>query len=216
DSFLNQAQWVYYVCMVTAVIMTVLFWTLTRSRFGRAFIALRDSEIGAEQMGVNVPLYKALAFAISSFYAGIAGGLFFTVQTFVAPESLGFLESILFLVAIVIGGLGTILGSVFGALFLTFQAELISNLSDYVPDADRLRGAIYGTLLIGTILLFPRGLAWFAQTLVGLGPSGLWRSMREGLSAEQVRRNAAGLLERLGAQRLRVRERNEQDKNDHR
>ncbi len=164
---LNHDQWLYYTTLFSAVLMTVLFWNLTRSRIGRAMIALRDSEIAAEQMGINVPLYKALAFGISALYAGIAGGLFFQAQAFVGPESLGFLDSLLFLVAIVLGGLGTILGSVIGALFLTFQAELINKLGDVVSQAARLRGVIYGGLLIGTILLFPRGLAWFVQGLLG-------------------------------------------------
>ncbi len=182
DGFLDQAQWLYYVTMLTAVLMTILFWNLTHSRFGRAFIALRDSEIGAEQMGINVTMYKGLAFGISSFYAGLAGGLFFMVQTFVGPESLGFQQSILFLVAIVIGGLGSILGSVFGAIFLTFQSEVINGIPGWVdsleswlpflsivPDLDRLRGVIYGGLLVITVLTFPRGLAGFVQGL------GSWR-----------------------------------------
>lgn len=171
-------QWIYYVTIGTAALMTVLLWNITRSRIGRAFVALRDSEIGAEQMGVNVPLYKALAFGISSFYAGIGGGLFFAVQTFVAPESLRFNDSILFLVAVVIGGLGTILGSVFGALFLAFQAEVISNLPDWIPglnnvrDFERLSPVIYGSLLIATILTFPRGLAGIVQSLLNLRRGG--------------------------------------------
>ena len=182
DGFLDQKQWLYYVTMLPAVIMTILFWNLTHSRFGRAFVALRDSEIGAEQMGINVPMYKGLAFGISSFYAGLAGGLFFMVQTFVGPESLGFQHSILFLVAIVIGGLGTILGSVFGALFLTFQVEVINDIPGWVdsleswlpflpvvPDVERLRDVIFGALLVITVLTFPRGLAGFVQGL------GSWR-----------------------------------------
>ena len=192
DGFLDQAQWLYYVTMFVALIMAVLFWNLTHSRFGRAFVALRDSEIGAEQMGINVPMYKALAFGISSFYAGLAGGLFFMVQTFVGPESLGFQQSFLFLVAIVIGGLGTILGSVFGAFFLTFQAEVIDGIPrwaeslegrvpfvSFVPDLDRLRGVIYGGLLVITVLTFPRGLAGFVQGM------GSWRpaAARESLAA---------------------------------
>ncbi len=164
---LSHDQWLYYTTMFSVVVMTILFWNLTRSRMGRAMIALRDSEIAAEQMGINVPLYKALAFGISALYGGIAGGLFFQAQAFVGPESLGFLDSLLFLVAIVLGGLGTILGSVIGALFLTFQGELINKLGDVVPRAGALRGVIYGGILIGTILLFPRGLAWFIQGLVG-------------------------------------------------
>jgi branched-chain amino acid transport system permease protein len=178
DSFLDARQWLYYVTMATALFMAVLLWNLTHSRIGRAFVALRDSEIGAEQMGINVPLYKAMAFGISSFYAGIGGGLFFVAQTFVAPESLRFNDSILFLVAIVIGGLGSMLGSVFGALFLTFQVEVISNLPDWIPLLDRVRdfeqlnSVIYGALLIGTILLFPRGIAGITQRLLATARGG--------------------------------------------
>lgn len=218
DSFLDERQWMYYVTMSVAIFMTILFWTLTRSRFGRAFVAVRDSEIGAEQMGVNVPFYKALAFAISSFYAGIAGGLFFAVQTFVSPESLGFRDSIFYLIAIVIGGLATVLGSVFGALFLTFQAEVISNLPDWVDsianfvpflgplaeiDFNRLRDAIYGSLLILTMIFFPRGLAGFIHGLVEAGPVGVWTSMRRNLSPGQLRRNADAMIDRVGLSALR-------------
>lgn len=166
DGFLDQRQWLYYVTMATAVFMTILAWNLLRSRIGRAFVALRDSEIAAEQMGINVPFYKALAFGISSFYAGIAGGLYFMVVALVTPESLTFLDSILFLVAIVVGGLATILGSIFGAFFLTFQAELIDELARILPGAEKLRGVIYGSLLIVVMILFPRGLAGFVQSLV--------------------------------------------------
>ncbi len=183
DGFLDQGQWLYYVTMTVAVFMTILFWNLTHSRIGRAFIALRDSEIGAEQMGVNVRLYKALAFGISSLYAGLAGGLLFMVQAFVGPESLGFFESILFLVAVVIGGLGTILGSVVGALFLTFQAEAINKLGDISSQARNVRGVIYGGLLIVTILLFPRGIAGFVHGLQRWSPAGAWRSMSTRLRA---------------------------------
>ena len=165
DGFLDERQWLYYVTMATAVFMAVLAWNLIRSRIGRAFVALRDSEIAAEQMGINVPLYKALAFGISSFYAGIAGGLYFMVLAFISPNSLDFRDSILFLVAIVIGGLATILGSVFGALFLTFEGEMISEFTKVVPAADDLRGVIFGSLLIVVMVLFPRGLAGFIHTL---------------------------------------------------
>jgi len=198
--FLDHTQWLYYTTMFSAVIMSIIFWNLTRSRVGRALAAVRDSEIGAEQMGINVPLYKALAFGISSFYGGIAGGLFFQAQAFVGPESLGFLDSILFLVAIVIGGLGTILGSVFGAFFLTYQGEIISNLNDWgIPDAAQLRGVIYGGLLIATILLFPRGLAYFFHGLA----EGRRPALRVPAFAE-LRASLEGGLGRLGIAGKRV------------
>lgn len=160
---LDGRAWMYYVAMSVAVAMTVLFLNLTRSRTGRAFVALRDSEVGAEQMGVDVPKYKALAFGVSSLYAGIGGGLFFAVQGFVSPDSLGLIDSIFFLVAIVIGGLGSVLGSIVAALFLTFQSEAISAVAGFVPGANNLRNVFYGASLIAVIVLFPRGIAGFFQ-----------------------------------------------------
>ena len=173
-AILDSRDWLYYVTMLVAVVMTVLFWNLTRGRVGRAFVALRDSEIGAEQMGVDVPRYKALAFGISSLYAGLGGGLYFAVQGFVSPDSLGLIDSIFFLVAIVIGGLGTILGSIFGALFLTFQAEIMSELAGVIPGVGDLRNVIFGGFLIIVIILFPRGMAGFVRGHSAWGPGRIW------------------------------------------
>lgn len=167
---IDGSSWLYYIVLLAAVVMTMLFWNLTRSRFGRAFAALRNSEIGAEQMGVDVPRYKALAFGISSLYAGLGGGLFFAVQGFVSPDSLNFIDSLFFLVAIAIGGLGTILGSVIGAIFLTFQVEGISILAGVIPGVGDLRNVIFGGFLIGVIILFPRGIAGFVQRHMAWNP----------------------------------------------
>ena len=176
---LDSRDWLYYVTIAAAVFMTVLFLNLTRSRVGRAFVALRDSEIGAEQMGVDVPRHKALAFGISSLYAGLGGGLFFAVQGFVSPESLSFIDSIFFLVAIVIGGLGSVLGSIFAALFLTFQAEVISELAGVIPGAGDLRNVMFGGALILSIILFPKGVAGFVQGNLGWTMARIWASWRE-------------------------------------
>lgn len=175
NGFLDSGQWLYYVTMVAAVIVTLLFWNLIRSRIGRAFVALRNSEIGAEQMGVDVPRHKSLAFGISSLYAGLGGGLFFAVQGFVSPDSLSFFDSLFFLVAIVIGGLGSILGTVFAALFLTFQAEGISLLADVIPGATDLRNVLFGGLLIAVVIIFPRGVAGIFQGRSSLN----WSSVLE-------------------------------------
>ena len=204
DGLVDQRQWLYYMCMVSAVIMTFLAWNLVRSRIGRAFIAVRDSEIGAEQLGVNVPLYKTLAFGISSCYAGVGGGLLFIVQAFISPSSMDLLASINFLIAIVIGGLATILGSIFGALYLTFQGELISNLSpqiarvvpeQVVSDPETLRGVIFGSALIFTIIAFPRGFAGFVRDLLGwsIGRAGQPLDVRRWLASAW----AAGSLARV-------------------
>jgi len=87
DGLVDARQWLYYSTMLPAIIMTVLAWNITRSRIGRAFIAIRDSEIGAQQMGVNIALYKTLAFGLSALYAGVGGGLFVYTQDFASPES---------------------------------------------------------------------------------------------------------------------------------
>ena len=183
DGLLNSGEWLYYVTWAVTVVMTVLFWNLTRSRTGRAFVALRDSETGAEQMGIDVRRHKALAFGISSTYAGFGGGLFFAVQGFVSPDSLNFIDSIFFLVAIVIGGLGSILGTVLGALFLTFQAEGISELAKIIPGVNELRNVIFGGFLIAVIVLFPRGLAGFLQGSSSLSPGRLWHEFRRVLAS---------------------------------
>ncbi len=178
DGLLNSGDWLYYITWVVTVVMTILFWNLTRSRIGRAFIALRDSETGAEQMGIDVRRHKALAFGISSTYAGVGGGLFFAVQGFVSPDSLNFFDSIFFLVAIVIGGLGSILGTILGALFLTFQAEGISEIARIIPAVNDLRNFIFGGFLILVIVLFPRGLAGFLQGSSTWSPGRLWLGIR--------------------------------------
>ena len=120
----------------------------------------------------------ALAFGISSTYAGLGGGLFFAVQGFVSPDSLNFFDSIFFLVAIVIGGLGSILGTVIGALFLTFQNEGISELARIVQAVNDLRNVIFGGFLIAVIVLFPRGLAGFLQGNSAWSPAQLWLEFR--------------------------------------
>ena len=191
DGFMDDSQWLYYSVMVPAVIMTVLAWNLTRSRFGRAFIALRDSEIGAQQMGVNIALYKTLAFGISALYAGVGGGLFAYTQDFVAPESFGVFQSIQFLVVIVIGGLASILGSILAAIFFTFQSGVIARVAEVIPGVERLRWAIFGGALILIMITLPSGTAGITRQLPKLRPgsviaalrpsawSGLVRSLRE-------------------------------------
>ena len=178
NRLIDERQWLYYMSMLSAVVMTFLCWNLIRSRIGRAFVALRDSEIAAEQMGINVRLYKALAFGISSCYAGVGGGLFVMAQGVISPGSMDVLTSINLLIAIVIGGLATILGSIFGAFYLTFQGEMISELAPHisrvvpeqlVQDPETLRGAIFGSLLVITIISFPRGFAGAVYHLLSQG-----------------------------------------------
>ena len=192
DAFLTDRQWLYYSCMVPALIMTLLAWNITRSHVGRAFIALRDTEIGAQQMGINVPLYKMIAFALSAFYAGIGGGLFVFTEAFMSPDTFDVNLSITMLVVIVLGGLTSIGGTIFAAFVMTFRNDFVDQLASIgilkLPGAvlpgqeqspDTLRGALYGLLLILTVIFLPRGLAGFGRDVSEKRPwERLWRGRR--------------------------------------
>ena len=163
-------QWLYYCAIVPAVIMTILAWNLTRSRIGRAFLAVRDTELGAGQMGVNVALYKMTAFGISSFYAGIGGALFVFTEAVLGPSTFDINISLTMLVMVVLGGLGSILGSIFAAAIMAWRADIVSEIVGVIPRGqeiriDALRGAIYGGLLVFAVIMGPWGLAGAVRRL---------------------------------------------------
>ena len=187
DGFMTDRQWLYYACAVPALVMTLLAWNVTRSHVGRAFIALRDAEIGAQQMGINVPLYKMIAFALSAFYAGIGGGLFVFTEGFMSPDTFDVNLSITMLVVVVLGGLTSIGGTVFAAFLMTFRNDLVDAMASLgvlkVPGAivpgkeqapETLRGALYGTVLILTVVFMPQGLAGFMRGLQERRPWKRW------------------------------------------
>ena len=149
--------------------------------------------------GVDVVRLPLSSFGKKSMLTRIIGTASFMVQAFVGPESLGFLESVLFLVAIVLGGLGTILGSIFGALFLTFQIEAIDRLGGYFSEARELRGVIYGAALVIAMILLPRGAAGAVHTFQQAGPAGVWESVRD--RARSLALRLKGLPEQASAQR---------------
>lgn len=162
-SSLSTRTWLYYSVTLPSLIMTVLAWNIIHSRFGQAFIALRDSEIGAQQMGVNVPLYKITAFGLSAFYAGIGGGLFVYTEAYLSPDTFDLLGSFTMLVMIVLGGLGSVLGTIIAAIIMTGRLEIVDWVAK-VPlgfdvRIDQLRAAIYGGLLIISVIFAPTGVA---------------------------------------------------------
>lgn len=115
----------YAVIMPVCVVLAWALRNLTRTRVGRAFVAIRDSDIAASCIGVNLTYYKTLAFAVSAFYTGVGGGLMAFVLGFIAPHTFNIMVSILFLAMVVVGGLGSILGSVLGAILISYlQIEL--------------------------------------------------------------------------------------------
>ncbi len=132
--------------------MFVLGWNLLRGRVGRALVAIRDQPIAAEAMGVDSALYKSLAFGVSAMYTGVAGALGAIAVQFVAPDSFTIFLSITLLVGIVVGGLASIPGAIYGALFIQFVPNLADQISKAAP------WAIYGVFLIGCVFVMPGGI----------------------------------------------------------
>ena len=150
---INQDQWLYFFTLAVALVMFALGWNLLRGRVGRSLVAIRDQPIAAEAMGVHNALYKSLAFGVSAMYTGIAGALGAIAVQFVAPDSFTIFLSISLLVGIVIGGLASISGAVYGALFIQFVPNIADQISKAAP------WAIYGVFLIGFMYLMPVGVA---------------------------------------------------------
>ncbi len=121
---------IYYFIMTVTVLMTIGARNLVRTRVGRALIAIRDSDIAAETTGVNLTYYKTLAFAISAFFTGVAGAMMAPVLGFISPENFNLIMSIVFLGMVVVGGLGSIAGSIAGAALLTLLQIQLSAVQD--------------------------------------------------------------------------------------
>ncbi|MEW6033717.1 MAG: branched-chain amino acid ABC transporter permease [Chloroflexota bacterium] len=164
---LNTQTEMFYVIIPIAVIMTFFAKNIVRTRVGRAFVAIRDNDLAAEVMGVNVFRYKLLAFAICSFYAGIAGALWAHWMRNIAPTHFHLVDSIWYLGMLIVGGIGSTTGAVFGAVFIRTLDLSVSLLSPWVsstfPAIGGQASAALSPLLFGlAILLFilfePRGL----------------------------------------------------------
>lgn len=161
-------QKMYLLMLVLLVIFGVLARNITRSRIGRAFAAVRDRDIAAAVIGVSLTRYKLLAFAISSFYAGVAGSLLYTVTGFFDPGSFGLQLSVQYIAMVLIGGVATISGSIMGAVFITLLPRITSELPAFLPfissgstgvaNVHQVEAMLYGLLIIGFLLFEPRGL----------------------------------------------------------
>ena len=156
----------YWLIVPIMVLMLLGAANLFRTRIGRAFIAIRDRDISAEVLGIPLLQYKLLSFALSSFYAGVAGGLWAYFFRVVTPESFPLTMSIFFLAAIIVGGMGSILGGILGAVFMTMVPELLKLAVDLLPGGASLavflspvRLVIFGALIIGFLVFEPLGLA---------------------------------------------------------
>jgi branched-chain amino acid transport system permease protein len=154
---LSQDQWLYFFCLAWVLVLFVLGWNLLRGRIGRALVAIRDQPIAAQAMGVNTAMVKSLTFGVSALYTGIAGALGAIAVQFVAPDSFSFFLSITLLTGVVIGGLASISGAFFGAVFIQFVPNVADEISKAAP------WAIYGIVLIAFMYAMPTGVAGFVR-----------------------------------------------------
>jgi branched-chain amino acid transport system permease protein len=157
---LNPDQWLYFFTLAVTLVMFLLAWNLLRGRIGRALVAIRDQHIAAEAMGVNNAIYKSLAFGVSAMYTGVAGALSAIAIQYVAPDSFNIFVSIVFVVGIVVGGLASISGALYGALFIQFVPNIADEISKAAP------WAIFGIFMIGFVYLMPTGVAGAVRLLL--------------------------------------------------
>jgi branched-chain amino acid transport system permease protein len=148
---LSAAQSVYYVYVLLLAAFTLATYNIVSSYVGRAFVAIRDAEIAAEVNGVNLTRYKLLAFALSSFYTGVHGALYAQVLGHIEPQIFNVLESITLFVAVIIGGVASVEGSILGAAFVLLVPKVFSNFREMVP-------VVYGVTILLVLIFEPLGL----------------------------------------------------------
>jgi branched-chain amino acid transport system permease protein len=158
---LTQDQWLYF---LTLAVGLLLFWAarnIVNSRSGRALMAIRDNPLAARSMGVNVAMYKSLAFGVSALFTGVAGALAAIVIQFVAPDSFTLRLSIGLLVGLVVGGVGWLPGALLGGAFIVFVPNIAEEISK------GLSGAMYGVILILLIYVMPTGAGGLIRSMAG-------------------------------------------------
>jgi branched-chain amino acid transport system permease protein len=160
---MSQDMWLYYFTLFVSAAIYILAVNLLRSRSGRAMMAIRDNEIAASAMGVDLPLYKTLAFGISAAFTGVAGALGAIVVQFVAPDGFTVQLAIAIFLGMVVGGVGWLPGSLVGSAFIV----LVPNVAEEISKG--LSGAVFGVLLFAVIFLLPHGARQVASYLESLG-----------------------------------------------
>jgi len=163
----------YFLILITAALATLAAKNIARSKIGRCFVAIRDRDIAAEAMGISLTKYKIMAFGISAFYAGLAGCLLAHYQQWIVPGNFDLMLSISYIAMIIMGGLGTVLGSILGAGLITLIPHGIVYLTDAFKDVwPGLSGLIvsfklgvFGLVIVGTLLFEPRGLFGIYQRI---------------------------------------------------
>jgi branched-chain amino acid transport system permease protein len=151
------------VTLAALLLLSTAAWNLLRGRSGRAITAIRDNPVAAEAMGIDSALYKTLTFGVSAGYTSIAGALGAIVVQFVAPDSFTVFLSITLLVGVVVGGLASIPGAIFGGLFVQFVPNIAEQISKAAP------WAIYGLFLIAFMYVMPYGIWGLVRRLLCQG-----------------------------------------------
>jgi branched-chain amino acid transport system permease protein len=164
----------FYLILIITIIVIFSAKNIARTRLGRAFVAIRDNDLAAEVMGINLFRYKLTAFFIGCFFAGIAGSLLAHTSRAVSPDYFQFKDSILFIGMIIIGGLGTTTGPIFGVVFIRLLDELVTQLSPTLQSAfpkllpgftSGIAPMLFGLAIVLFLIFEPRGLAHRWQLL---------------------------------------------------
>jgi branched-chain amino acid transport system permease protein len=156
---LNPDQWLYLFCLLVMAVMFLIAWNLLRGRTGRALVAIREHPTAAASMGVNVAFYKSMAFGVSAMFAGVAGALGALATQFISPDSFDFFLSITLVVGSVVGGIASLSGAIFGAIFIQFIPNIAGQISSSAP------WAIYGVAIIAVVYLLPRGAVGLIESM---------------------------------------------------
>jgi branched-chain amino acid transport system permease protein len=159
---LTQGWQLYYLCLAVLALIVLAAINLVRSPTGRALVAIRDSEVSAQSLGVNLFRYKTAIFALSAFITGLAGALLAHRMRFISPDAFNFLISIQLLLMVVVGGLGSIHGAILGAIFVGALPQGIAIMREYLPTAiartPGLEPALFGLVMVLIVLFEPLGL----------------------------------------------------------
>ena len=178
-SFLGQPfsadRWLYVFTLAVAALMFLVAWNLLRGRVGRAMIAIRDHPIAATAMGINLPVFKSVTFGVSAAFTGVAGALGAICVAFVSPDSFTVFLSITFLVGVVVGGLASIPGAIFGAIFIQFVPNVAEEISKSAP------WAIYGVVLIAIMYMMPSGVMGLLKKI--------WAAMQPATRVDPVQKS---------------------------
>jgi branched-chain amino acid transport system permease protein len=193
----ENANGIYYVSLVVLVFVLWLSANILRSPIGRAMVAIRDSEVSAQSMGIHLARYKATAFAISAGMTGLAGALFAHYVRFLAPDAFDVLLSVQFVTIVFVGGLGSIHGAIFGSIFVRLLPQFIAIMRDDLPfGIGRMPGlepSLFGLVLVLVILFQPAGI------------NGLWLKTKHWFQAFPFKRHTSGRRQKSYAKSERLR-----------